>query len=210
MFEWIDQPDRINPSSLTRRIELYGSLFDYDVWSSSSSPKRSHLQNLRIKPLLKSINHGVALNCLYASIKRSYAAPPPIEMLKSMTKSGTWIEICRFSQIIAKNHLQEATTLLCLRKGILAAAKDGSEDSFSGIERSYGHWNSCSPFQNVSQTEKINTSWLSGCVLWGVPGIAKTDISNHGSSSIFDEIQHDPIDQEKPESRRRNTAPNQQ
>ena len=122
-----------------------------------------------------------------------------------------------------------------------AAARDGSEDSFSGIERGYGHWNRCSPFQvynsvsfccfhctvlcvfkfenvimflgeiqNVSQTEKINTSWLSGCVLWGVPGIAKTDISNHGSSSIFDEIQHDPIDQEKPESRRRNTAPNQQ
>ena len=91
-----------------------------------------------------------------------------------------------------------------------SSGRDGSEDSFSGTERRYGHWNSCSSFQvynsvsfcyfhcmvlcvfkfknvikflweiqNVYQTEKINTSWLSGCVLWGVPQISETDISNY-------------------------------
>ncbi|WZZ63663.1 hypothetical protein YC2023_075033 [Brassica napus] len=38
---------------------------------------------------------------------------------------------------------------------------------------------------------------------------ANVNKSKDGSSSIFDEIQHDSIDQEKPASKRRNTAQNQ-
>lgn len=147
------------PYSLTRRVKLYGSLFDNDVWASSSSPKRFQLQNLCIKPLASMQIFCVTIKRLafllwnpssqsvkkkrsklifwkrshpsFSLIRRSHAAPPPIEKLKSMTKSGTWIEICRFSQIIAKNHLQEAIRLLRLRHGILAGSSYGLSVSTS-------------------------------------------------------------------------------
>ncbi|KAF3496940.1 hypothetical protein DY000_02053762 [Brassica cretica] len=44
-----------------------------------------------------------------------------------------------------------------------------------------------------------------------IPPVSSANVnkSKDGSSSIFDEIQHNSIDQEKPASKRRNTAQNQ-
>ncbi|KAF2608123.1 hypothetical protein F2Q68_00043126 [Brassica cretica] len=115
-------------------------------------------------------------------------------MLKLMTKTGTWIEICRFSQIIAKNHFQESTTPLCL---LQATGEMAQKIVFQALREAMVTETVVRHFRTFAKLRKSTQA------------DSNVNKSKDGSSSIFDEIQHDSIDQEKPASKRRNTAQNQ-